>query len=168
MRWFVKRNLQSSPRLTICVIDSQCNKSIRLFWQILPLNPSNYIIRIRNSDFDLDFVPVGCLRIDVKVNCESMSVELRSIQDPIELKSMITASHRQICRLKHILSIPHQILLEVSDIKTDAQVEVIHLRTAMFGRSTVQNVREPPIELTTIVQPKHLYPTLPARRGSLQ
>jgi len=154
--------------MTICIIDAQCQHFVRIPWQILPLNPTAYTIRIRSLNFDFELVPVACLRTDIKIQCESMSVELKPMHESIALKSVIGVGHRQLRKLKRIMSKSHQILLEVSD-RTNTLVEVIHLRTTIVGNSDVsRNVMEPMIELQTITPPTHLYPTLPARRGSLQ
>ena len=97
-----------------------------------------------------------------------MSVEPKLIShENIDLKSVTTVSHRQVRKLRRIMSKSYRILLEVSDV-TETNVEVITLRT-MVGHSAVQsNVVETMIELPSMSPQTHLYPTLPGRRGSLQ
>ena len=136
----------------------------------IAFNPNVFNIRIHNLNFDLELIPVVCFRTQMRIMCDSMTIELKLMNhEAVDLKSVVNVSRRQLRKLKRIVSKSHRILLEVSD-RTDHQVELITLRTTMFGHSDVpqSSIVETMIESQTRSPPSHLYPTLPPRRGSLQ
>ena len=137
MHFFIKRSFQAFTKMPIRITDTQGRQSVKILWLLVPKCPFVFINYIHNLNFDLELIPVVCFRTQMRIMCDSMTIELKLMNhEAVDLKSVINVSYGQVRKLKRIVSKSYRILLEVSD-RTGIPVELIALRTTVFGHSPV-------------------------------